>query len=205
MFTGDDEMKEVRSVMDALRSRIPGLSSSVEAKRDMFGQKSEYPDGWLAHAVNPFTVVTQNNDVVREELSRLASVSSEKKFGPVPERIGNIDLTQWKTKSGQTAYDRVMELHGEARLGNRTMWEAMADLIGTRAYRDLMRDGTNLYPDSTRADMLNRIRGNYREASLHKLFKEMPELKAAVDADKRNAILVKLRGPSAAVPLPSPQ
>ena len=37
------EMKEVRSVMDAIMTKIPGYSTQVPPKRDLFGERKLMP------------------------------------------------------------------------------------------------------------------------------------------------------------------
>ena len=42
----DVELKELRSLMDKFQSKIPGWSSSLEPKRDLFGEKVMPPMGY---------------------------------------------------------------------------------------------------------------------------------------------------------------
>lgn len=42
----DPEMKEVRSVMDAIMTKIPGYSTQVPPKRDLFGERKRMPGSY---------------------------------------------------------------------------------------------------------------------------------------------------------------
>jgi hypothetical protein len=58
--------------MDGALAKTPGLSSTLEAKRDIFGAKVQANPGWPQSAFNPFPVTTSNPDPVKNELARLA-------------------------------------------------------------------------------------------------------------------------------------
>lgn len=204
LYNDDVELKEVRSVVDAIAQKVPGWSSSVEAKRDMFGEKQLYPEGWLGKALNPLTVSDQTSDPVRQEIARLAGSSAGKAFLPVPHKDGNINLLDWQNAKGQTAYDRLMELHGSTKIGGKTMHDRMGDLIQSDLYQQKLHDGTELYPNSKRVELVNNLRTTYRQVAMQQLLKEFPEIAAAVRVDQVNRAKAAVYGKAGVQPLPTP-
>ncbi len=206
MLNPDTEMKEVRSILDGILARIPGMSENVEAKRDNFGQKFVAPQGYPYSAVNPFTMTTTKGDVVREELSRLAQTASEARF-PLPQEKPwgeGIDLTQIKNTKGQSAYDRWLELHSEYKIGGKTLHDSLKELMGTDTYKksaERMGDGSALYRGSLAVDMINKKMTMYRNLTLHQLQKEMPEIRQMSIELQTGQKRAKVLGP-AAVPAP---
>ena len=84
---------------------MPGFSSTLEAKRDIFGHKIQSQAGYPQSAFNPFRVSPGNNDPVLKEMSRLAQSDAQSQFSAPSEHVGNIDLTQFKNAKNQSAYD----------------------------------------------------------------------------------------------------
>lgn len=93
--------------MDGALAKTPELSSTLEAKRDIFGQKVQAQPGFPQSAWNPFQVTTSNNDPVVKELARLAQSHAQSQFSTPSEHVGNADLTQFKNAKGQSSYDRL--------------------------------------------------------------------------------------------------
>ena len=76
----DTGMKELRTWMDQALSKIPGLSATLESKRDIFGAKVMPQVGYPQSAFNPFGVSQGNNDPVVKELARLAQSDAQSQF-----------------------------------------------------------------------------------------------------------------------------
>lgn len=206
-FNPDDTLKEPRTMLDALMARIPGLSEGVEAKRDNFGKKFTAPGGYPYSAINPFVHTTEPGDKVRNELMSLAQTHAEAKFPIPPEKVGasrSIDLTELKSKTGQTAHDRWLELLGEMKLGGKTMHDSLDNLIGSDSYkkfRDRMGDSDPVYKQSFAVDQIKSRMDMYHKSAFLQLQREFPELKKAMLTDQINAAKVGVLGPSAAKPL----
>ena len=105
--------------MDGALAKTPGLSRTLEAKRDIFGAKIQVQAGYPQSAFNPFTVTKGHTDRLKE-LARLAQSDSQSQFNTPSEHVGNADLTQFKNRQGQSAYDQWLELsgYGLERTGN---------------------------------------------------------------------------------------
>jgi hypothetical protein len=187
----DREMKDARSVLDAALTKIPGYSSTVEAQRDLFGQKRMMPGGFPFSAFNPFPVSTEKKDPVRDELARLAMSPAQAQWSTPPRHIGNIDLTEFKLPSGQTALDRYHELIGTVKDGaGRDLHKAMADKIQSSIYQRGT-DGSDWYKTGSRVDMLRSVHDHFKDRALLSLKRELPALADALRDDKRKRLSMK--------------
>lgn len=187
----DREMKEARSVVDAMLTKIPGLSATVEAKRDFFGEKKLMPGHFPYTAFSPFPSTVESTDPVRKELARLAMSDAQAQFNTPPAHIGNVDLTAFKNAKGQTAYDRYQELIGTVTDGaGRTMHQAMLDKINSDAYKRGS-DGDSWYTVGSRVSMLRVVHDHFKDRALMTLKREMPELAERLRQDKQNRLAVK--------------
>jgi hypothetical protein len=173
-FRPDDEMKNVRTAMDAIMAKIPGLSETVEARRDYFGEKKEYPMQWPYSAINPFTISEDKPDPVRKELARLASSEVQSQFSLPREKHGTLDLSTYKNAKGQTAYDRWIELIGTVKVGGRTFHDKLGDLFKSERYK-LANDGTSVYHTGKRPTMIHVEQERYRSAALKEMLREFDQ------------------------------
>ncbi len=194
LYSGNDELKEIRSVTDAMMAKIPGLSSSVEAKRDYFGEKRVAPMGYPWNAIDPFPV-SEEKDAVRKELARLSRGVSEAKFSMPDTKLGNVDLTEMKNAAGQSAYDRWTELIGQVEIGGKTFHQKLGDVLQSFRYQEGT-DGTSAYHNGNRIIMIKNEQAKYREKALREMLKEFESehsggkvkdnLRDMIRQDKRN-------------------
>lgn len=113
-FNSDDTMREVRSSLDAIMARIPGLSQSLPAQRDYFGAPNDIKVGWPYSIIQPLSMKSTKGDPVFTELQRLSTSSAQAKFNE-PDHSYSIggkmqDLKTIVNDQGVTAYDRMLEL-----------------------------------------------------------------------------------------------
>lgn len=116
--TNDGTQREVHGMMDKLYQSVPGYSNTLEAHRNLFGEKRVQPPGFLDWAnghVNPFLISKPDNDPVQAELLHLG------KAMPMPTKqtkgadgLATIDWTdrkKWDQDGGQQSpYDRSLEI-----------------------------------------------------------------------------------------------
>jgi hypothetical protein len=202
LLNTDDSLKEARSMLDGFRSRIPGLSETVESKRDNFGQKMIAPMGYPYNQINPFAHTTTSGDRVREELMRLADTHLEARFVNPPEKLdGVIDLTNIRNEDGQTAHDRWIELLGEVKLGGKTLYDSMDELMSSDAYKAAAKrtgEGDLTYRKSFAVDMVKQRFKMYHDAAFRQVRREYPEMAQAVDEYKIDDAKTRFLGPGAA-------
>lgn len=173
---GDDYTREIGGMVDAVRARIPGLSTALPPQRNLIGEPIQRTTAvgsnvnrW-ADFLLPVAFKQTSDDVVTSELGRLAYP-----FSPLSKTVNGQDLTQ--VPAGSTnAYDRWGELTGTVRLGGDTLREKLRRLIGSRQYQALEPDIVDKKL-SPRADRINAVLHDYRAAAFEQLQKENPKLR----------------------------
>lgn len=209
VFNTDDELKDLRGVMDGVRARIPGLSASVESKRDNFGEKIQPPMGWPFSAINPFTYYHTANDPVRKELADLARSDSEAQFALPKPVIGTkengLDLREMRDpETGQSAYDRWLEILSKTELGGRTLHESMGDLFKSDVYKDARRamgNGDEFYRESLATQLIQDKFDDYERVAWQYLLDERPNLREAILKLKEGQAVTRVEGAQAGTPL----
>jgi hypothetical protein len=88
----------------------------------------------------------------------------------------NLDLTTYTNNKGQSAHDRYSELHGEVRLGGKTLRERLTALIESNRYQSLAGTSTDEY-DSPRIALIRRLIGKYRRAAYNQTLQEFDDLR----------------------------
>lgn len=145
------------------------------------------PTPGVVSAVNPFTYSSDSGDAVMRELADL-------KHGLQPASPvlhGVINLLDFKTASGQTAYDRMQQLSGEIKIQGKTLRQTLGDLIAHKDYKKLPKAAEIDGYDSPRLSAVRRVINAYRRASEAQLQQEIPALREAVGAYHEDRI--KLR------------
>jgi len=182
----DPNLHEVRSMMDALYNKTPGLSSSLPAVRNMLGEKSVKGRAILSDTIGdvanfflPIQYSTVSSEVIETELRSLG-----KAFSPPSSIQGGVDLRDLKTPEGQGLYDKFQELTGTIKIGGSTLRAALTRLMKSSAYLRLDPTGID-GEDSQRVKEINKILRRYRSASISQLRRDLPELQAATQAKRR--------------------
>lgn len=132
----DPYVREIYSVVDAIKNRVPGLRESLMIRRDTFGEPTKQPD--RPGLVSPITSIPVEKDPVRTEFSRLqldlnkAPMSITLPSGP-DKKLGKVALTPQQRDifgdvAGHMAYDIL------APLVNAPDWKSKPDLVKTRTF-----------------------------------------------------------------------
>ena len=176
----DPEIRETRSMWDAIRARTPFLDDSVDKVRNALGEPIKGAEFWGSMLL-PGTARTATKDPVKREIAQsLISVGAPRRTLP-----GGIDLKKITLKSGQSAYDRLQELTGSVKLGGRGIKQQLQSLVSSPFYQGLPQMGQDDF-DSPRVSLVRGHVSNYRRAAMQQLMKESPELAQAV-ANSRQA------------------
>ena len=177
----DGVLREVRTMLDAVYNKVPGLAETLPPKRNLLGEPVLKAEGFLLpDMVSPVTWTQLKDDKILNEFALLGHG-----FTPPKETRGQIDLTAMNMPNGQMAYDRWLELHGQAKIGGRTLRQSLLKLINTRSYQALSPESSEDY-DSPRVRALRGVLSQYREAAYRQLLKESPELRGAEQIDQEN-------------------
>lgn len=170
---GDEHIREVRSVMDAVLNRLPVFSETLEPTYDILGQPNIRPEGFLQKGTK------WHDDTVRSEMFRLAPSIGK----PSERHPSGVDLPDFKNDKGQTAYARYNELIGESKVGNVDLKTSLERMILSDHYQKNLKDGGQDAMGkigSSREKALKKIVNKHREVAMRKLRKEFPELDTAI-------------------------
>lgn len=183
-FNPDDTYREVQSIGDAIKAKLPYFSTTLDARYDMFGEKVMKAPGLLNRAVNPFQVREVKSSKVEEELLAIG-----KSLAPAAEKIegGLIDLhdKQYVEREGQPSpYVRMMELIKEPGHGRPSLRKAMEELIN-RPNWDEKSDGTAEFRGGQKLARLAGKKEEYEARAFRQVLKEYPKLKDHVEAVRR--------------------
>jgi hypothetical protein len=184
----DPMMREVNSMWDAIKNATPGLSNTLSPVRNILGQPILHRDGGPLAPINPFVFSNETPDPVVSELVRLQG-----SFAMPAEVIGHVNLHDFKTKSGQDAYDRLLELRNVKVHNQDTASESFHKLITSEKYKKLS-DSTNDY-EGSKEKILQQEFGRVLHRDQETLQTEIPELRKAINMDKLKARQVLVKGP----------
>jgi hypothetical protein len=187
----DDTLRETRGLMDQTLNRLWmfGGSAGIAPKRDMLGEPIAKNTGWMFGEVpnwlSPFTLALPANSPIKEQL-----LKAQYAYKHPPSKDGNIDMRDYKNASGQTAYDRYLELTGQVVDGytGRTLKQELEDVVPK-----LQAEFGNIDPQveangwtykSPVTEEVGKVLGQYRAMAKDQLIKEFPDLMKDLDADK---------------------
>lgn len=167
----DPHFREARGIVDRVLQRVPGLSRTLPASRNLLGEPVS--NGTVFQDVGAFLGEQYgkvSDDAITRELAGLGGF-----YPPSVSRLG-VDLRD-VPHGGTNAYDRYLALHGKVKLGGRTLRRALGDLIRSSAYQALPAEGSELQ-ESPRRLVIRRIVSQYRRAAWYQLLEDVPELGA---------------------------
>ena len=179
----DPYMREVRSVTDRLISRVPGMSDSLQPRRNVLGEKikrNSTTGAPIADIFLPVRATTISDKVVEREMANLRYG-----FNPIPSSRGGVDLTDPAyIEGGQDALDRYSELSGTLKIGGLTLRQAVRKLIRDPRYQQFPEVATEDGEPSQRAALINKVIRRYRDAAWRELLNERPSVLQAYQDNK---------------------
>lgn len=175
----DPVMREVNSLTDALAAKIPGYSSTLPPRRNMWGEPILLEGGLGPDLISPIYTSTMKLDEVATELVRLEFPLS------MPQKsIGGVPLTG---SDGPLEYDAYVQLAGgKPIIGDKTLKQQLTETIHSDLYRHssdgkdggkkvLLMQWVNAYRDMAQHIMQDK------ELSHKYLGKDFPELRVQID------------------------
>jgi hypothetical protein len=209
----DGALNEVRTILDHFKARLPGFNETLDPTRNIYGEKVLRPAGIGPDFMSPFLAGVQGvawgsqkpvsigwqkevQKDFRQEVARQSYLTNGG-LSQQPTQIEGVDLTNFRAKDGFTAAHRLQQLVGEVRKGGKTITEALKAKVESDYYQTRLQDGQGPY-DGSRLMHLQRIIGRYRDKAEKALFKEMPEVEAAVKMARYNQNVLKRAKPSGA-------
>lgn len=171
----DPLMRDAQSIIERLKSRIPGMSKELPPTLNVFGEEQELKGGWGPDLVSPFASTVESTQPAAKEIARL-----NLDLRNPPRRIGSpkggpgvdLDLKQ---------YHRLMQLVGE------NFKPAVTALVDSPQYQALPEDPTqSRYPEAKEI-VISRMYAKAKQAATARLLNEDPELAGKVMEDKQTA------------------
>jgi hypothetical protein len=191
----DPTLKESYSIMDSIQRRVPFLSDTMDKQRNFLGEPLSrkmmskgmaQTAGWVDYML-PISVNTVGSGVIEREIETLMYPMNE----PDPNRFG-VDLRDFYTPEGQSAYDRWQELTSEVSIGGRKLRSAVERLIKSRKYQSLP---TESYRESgltsPRVLEIRKLVNKYRRRAQKMVLNEFPQLQE--ETAKRRLIMERQR------------
>lgn len=135
----DPVVREVDSILDAVKARVPGLRQALFAKLDIFGEpvKTKERLGFIS----PVTETTESDDKARSEAMRLglsvADTPKKTHIGRGTGKLGQVELepeerNRFSEVGGKTAYQIIKQMV------DMPMWDALPDMAKKRAMERAM-------------------------------------------------------------------
>lgn len=190
---GDEYVREVRTMLDAMSARVPGLSSSLPPVRNMLGEPVKRLESAGADVIGQWAdmwVPVAYQEVKSDTLSRELAVLKYPFSAPRKTRNG-LDLTEFKNGSGQDAYDRWNENIGRTSLGNKTLRARLTELVQSARYQRMSPVSTDEVT-SPRVREIKTILERYKSAAWDTTVREFPELQGAYSQSKTMSIQARL-------------
>ncbi|WP_369326504.1 hypothetical protein AB6N01_20480 [Alcaligenes nematophilus] len=188
----DPYAREANTMLERIRSRVPGLSDGLPLRRDMWGEPISYRSGLGAiyDAASPIYSRREQPSPIDEEMLRL-SETVDNAFVQMPSRNVSFDGVRINLDRYPGAYSRFVELAGNATTDPR--YGVPMPGLGAKGYLDEMVSGEGassvtyrLLSDEGKADMIKNVVSKYRASARRQLLEEYPEIAEAIK-DKREA------------------
>jgi len=202
---GDPTMREARSVVDAMRRKMPGYAEGLDPQRNILGEKQYIPPALGPDWISPVTQTvhrdgpqplteewkrTPQADLYDELARQMMLHNSAMKVSP--DKLDGVDLTKHRSPvSGFTASDRYRELTGTVTIHGKNLKETLTDFIRSPAYREGLSDG-DYDRNGSRIDQLRVIVQAFRDAAKAELRAEIPVLDAELMEAQRQGAFIKL-------------
>jgi hypothetical protein len=108
--TVDPTLRQAQTLMDAIRARVPGMSSGLPAQLDVWGRPIVREGGLGPDIVSPASISTARNDP-----ANAAALAVGATVGKPAKKVGGRDLSpsdyaNYATTAGALAHTRVMQL-----------------------------------------------------------------------------------------------
>lgn len=174
----DDVYREVHSMVDEVKSKLPGFSTTLEPHRNLLGEKVMSAPGYQ-NMYNPFTWSPKfpKEQAIGDELIRLGRVMA------MPGTTFNgVDLTDRRSyvpdgttlkpgEYGQSPYDRWMELLGQPDRNGNTLLDDLISTIKSPEYQ-ASSPGTAEFPGGLRYIRANAVIQQHKAEAFAQMLSE---------------------------------
>jgi len=181
----ENENKDIKNWIDTFRSRLPGFSEGVAPRRNMFGEPVIKQGALGPDFMSPFDYSHTTSDILKKELAEIGHPFSS------PRSLKNgVELREHMNDSGQSAYDRWLELHGSVKINGQSMRQSMTRLLKSRRYKQLPYEAIEGLENSPRVREINKILSKYRAKAFSQMLREFPDVR---QRDEINLLIKQAR------------
>ena len=183
LIAADPTLKDARSMMDAVLERVPGYSSTVRPRLNLWGEPITLGGGLGPDIVSPLYTKSAAPQPVSDEMVRQGvsvSMPARSIDGRAPSEKD--PLREPRASDGvpleDDEYEKYVKLAAGHGLGEGipTLKEAVAALIASPGYQAIEANG----PDSKKAEAIRQLIAKYRTAAQGKLIADSPALQAQI-------------------------
>jgi hypothetical protein len=191
----DPFYRDVRGIVDEAKRRS-AIGEEVEVKYDFRGNPLEVSgnstERFINGLFNPFTTSTQKQDPVVDEILSLGINM------PNINRTlnGDIDLTLFKNKKGQTAYNRQQEVLRKVRIGGKSLDQKLRETINSDLYKrlsDPLDVDENNRDEGQKVKLIKSIIKDYHTVAEEFLIKEATNFTSIKDDTGRYTLLNSIK------------
>lgn len=183
----DPHFREIRDLLDGMRSRIPGISETMAPKRNYLGETIAKPPGWTPwdeegdFKLSPVSYSRRLTDTVKDEIANLQVGVSKP-----ASKIEGVDLTLIKKAgSNQDAYDRYQQLTGEVKIRGKSIHDTLEKLIASDWYKSQPAPSQPGDRQNPRVRAVMGVFADYRDAAREQLMTEYPEVKSTIEGVRK--------------------
>jgi hypothetical protein len=176
----DSDLHDARTVMDAIKARVPVLSESVPVRRNVWGEPVGNGDALGPDIVSPFYASTVKSAPINQEIARLrVPLSMPRRYLTIEKR--RVDLSPEQ-------YDELVQLSGKPAK------QALEQAIASPEWRSM--------DDAERIELVKDTMADFREAARAVLIERHPELAGSASPSRRSTSDQSRPQPGALPPLP---
>ena len=186
----DRPLREVRSIVDYMIKRIPGLEGKLPPRRNFLGEAETMDStGGAMGILNPLYMKDATKNIVDYEFANLGA-GFGKPTNFLRQGVEELDMKNYyNPETGQQSYDRMLELMGTRQIRGKTLRERLKVLFETKRYQDMpdnsMKDVTGA--ESPKVKVIRKLISAYRVAARAQTLRENPELYQRYITAKRAA------------------
>lgn len=193
----DPVLREARDVMERLQRQIPGLSSTLPPRYDMFGNMKVRQVSPIQRFSNPFSTVPVERHIVAAELMKADRGMSP----PTPTLLGgSIDLRDMPVDTDDpkkgSLYDRWMTLLREGGRRFDPMEDELREVIRSKEYTEALGD-SEMNPGGIKYKMLAERKRDVQEAAFEQMVREHPDFMSSLKKAQRQLSRLRQGDPNA--------
>ena len=168
-YQGDQISREINSLKEAVLYKIPGQREKLDPKRNILGEAMVTENKPLFGVINPIAYSTEKSNAVLTEMANLKHAFRQ----PSSRREGGlVEMLNFTNATGQSSYDRWLELTGTIKIGRRTLNQALEKLINSKQYNRLLPFSPETGLESPRVRAITNMLGKYRSRAFNQMLKE---------------------------------